>query len=273
MPRTTRQPRTDSRRFASSISLGIVGVGVLSALVAVANRWSDREGLTSVIVRGNHVLAAKEILKQAALPDSITVEKLDLNGIERRIAEHPFIEKAVIYDGGNGALIVEIDERSPVAVAVLDGEPVYLDANGVELPFRFGVAASDVPVIGGMMRSSASGQTLDSAALREALGVVETIRRHDDALYRRVAEVRRSRSGSYTLLLTDGGLPVTIGAADEIAPRLTKLATFIDRVLAVEGTDRIGAIDLRWSGQVVVRWRERGKGEKGERETEEPGRV
>ncbi len=261
MPSTTphrrqvsHRSRPSSRRFASSISLGIIAVGVLSALVAVANRWSDREGLASVVVRGNHVLSASEILKQAELPDSITVEKLDLSQVERRIADHPFIEGAVIYDGGKGALIVEIDERSPVGVTVLDGEPVYVDVNGVELPFRFGATAADVPVISGTMRRGVRGDALDSIALREAIGVVESIRMHDETLYRRIAEVRRGRGGSYTLLLTDGGLPVTIGTADEIVPRLAKLAIFIERVLTVEGTDQIRAIDLRWTDQVVVRW-------------------
>ena len=45
------------------------------------------------------------------------------------------------------------------------------------------------------------------------------------------------------------------GRPEEIAPRLKKLDRFMTTVLAVRGAEKATSIDLRWKGQVVVRWR------------------
>ncbi len=174
--------------------------------------------------------------------------------VEGRVAAHPFIRNAAAYYGGDGQLIIEIEERSPVAATVLDGLPVYLDANGIPLPFRFGLAAPDVPVLSGILEED--GNQIDSTRVLEAVGVVATLRDHSEAIYRRIATVQREASGEYILALTDGAVSVRAGLPGEIGPRLSKLDAFLRNVLATEGADQAGLIDIRWDGQVVVHWRQ-----------------
>lgn len=247
-----RNRRAESRRFASKVSMGMVLVGGIIALVAVANRWMAKESLHGVRVIGTVVMDTAEVLKQAAIPDSVRVQRLNLKEIEERVADHPFVEKAAAYYGGDGQLVLEIDERSPVAVTMIGETPVYLDAAAVILPFRFGVAAPDVPVVSGLVVNG----KLDSAKGLEAIGVTESLRQYNEMLYQRVSEVRRGPTGEYTLVLTDGGVPVIAGKPEEIAPRLPKLEAFLNRVSATEGTAKAKSIDLRWDGQVVVRWKD-----------------
>lgn len=248
---TGRHDRVESRRFASRVSLGMILAGGIIGLVVVANRWMAKETLHGVRVIGAVVMDTAEVLKQAAIPDSVRVQRLNLKEIEERVADHPFVAKAAAYYGGDGQLVLEIDERSPVAVTVISRGPVYLDAGAVILPFRFGVAAPDVPVLSGL----ADGDRLDSAKGVEAIGVAESLRQYNELLYRRISEIHRGASGEYTLILADGGVPVIAGKPEEIPPRLPKLEAFLNRVLASEGPARARLIDLRWDGQVVVRWK------------------
>ena len=243
--------RSESRQFASKISLGIVVVGGIIGLIAVANKWTAREHLQTVVVRGNLVLDTSEVLTQADLPDSIRLKAIDLEEIETRLSAHPFISNAVAWERGNGGLVLEVEERAPVAATIVEGKPLYLDLQGIALPFRFGVASPDVPLLLGIFNSG----EIDSLKTLEAIDVVETLRGYGGLLYKRIAEVRRRDDGVYTFTLTDNGVSVIAGMVDEIGPRLPKLEAFLNEVLPYRGAQRLSLIDLRWEGQVVVRWK------------------
>lgn len=107
---------------------------------------------------------------------------------------------------------------------------------------------------------AASAQTtpalIDSARTREALEVLATLRAYDDGLYRQISEIVREPSGEYQLRIADGGVAVKLGLPAEMAPRLKKLDRFLTTVLAARGARAASAIDLRWKGQVVVRWQQ-----------------
>ena len=260
--RSSGTSREDARRFATRVTMGLVVIGGIVALVIAANRWAKKEGIESIRIVGRTILDSAEIMEQAAVPDTMPLQKIDLEAIERRVVEHPFIERASVYRGESGTLVVEIVERAPVAVTLVDGAPVYLDSLGVPLPYRFSTAGFDLPVIAGVERNHPVGDAgamrdrLDSARTREALAVLAEIRLYDDRLYRQISEIRREGLGEYTLLTADGAVPVRAGYAADIGGRLRKLDLFMTTVLAARGVGKARSIDLRWKGQVVVRWRE-----------------
>ena len=252
-----RAARAESRRFASKVSFGIIVVGAMIGLVAVANRWIAREQLESIVIKGNMVLDTTEILEQAALPDSVRVKGIDLDEVEQKLTAHPYIAHAAAWEGGSGSLVIEVEERAPVAVTIIKGEPVYLDASAVPLPFRFGVAAPDVPVLEGVT----DDEEIDSLKVIEAIGVAGTLRDYNELLYQRIATISRGKEGTFSFRLTENGVPVLVGTADEILSRLPKLELFLAQVIARRGAKELRQIDLRWSDQVVVRWRNGGTGE------------
>jgi cell division septal protein FtsQ len=264
-PKVTRAERDHARRFAANVSTGLLVAGAIAGLVMAANKWARKEELRSIRIVGRKILDSAEIMRQAAVPDSVPFAKLDLAAIEDRVESHPFISHAAVYRGENGTLVVEIGERAPAAVTVLNGSPTYIDSLGIALPYRFSSAGFDLPVIGGIGRSAppkpgdttarATLQTLDSARTREALALLDSLRDYDMALYRQISEVRREPDGEYTLVMADGGVPVNAGLPADIPSRLRKLDLFMTTVLAARGPGQASSIDLRWKGQVVVRWR------------------
>jgi cell division protein FtsQ len=254
-PKDPHAGREESRRFAANVSTGLLVIGAIVGLVAAANHWLAREPLHGVRIIGRVVLDSAEIMQQAAIPSGVPLKKLDLQTIERRIASHPFISRAAVYRGESGMLVVEIAERNPVAVTFIGESPLYLDSTGFALPYRFSSASSDIPVLSGL----SVGESIDSAHAVEALGVVRMLRDYSDPLYRQISEIRREADGEYTFLTTDGSVPVRAGYPGDILPRLAKLDAFLGSVLPAEGADRANYIDLRWKGEVVVRWREEGR--------------
>lgn len=247
--KVTRADREESKRFASTVSTGLLLVGIIVGLVAVANKWMKREGLERIRLVGRVILDSAEIVDRAGIPDSVTLRKLDLKAIEERLRTHPFISEASVYRGENGTLVMEIRERAPVAVTFLGSTPVYLDSIGTALPYRFSSAAFDVPIIEGIAADGA----IDSLKALEAIGVARGMRGYDESLYREISEIRRGANGEYTLVMADNAVPIRAGVADEVVSRLGKLEIFWRTVLAAEGTSGIRYIDLRWDGQVVVK--------------------
>ena len=242
-----------NRRFAGNVSLGIVLAGTFVALVMVANRYGDAEPLSHVAVIGASALDTDEVVAHLELADSMEVARLDLADLEARLLDHPFVKGATAWDGGDGRLVLEIEERAPKGVVVLDGRPVYLDDRAHPLPFRYGIA-QDVPVLTGI-ETSGEDSPFDSTLAIEALDLMATIEAIDPGLARMVGTLERDATGEYRMLLTERSLPVVIGDADGIIPRMRKLRVFVDHVLASEGSATITAVDVRWRGQVVVRRR------------------
>lgn len=259
--------REDARRFASNVSTGLLLIGAIVGLVIVANRWAKKEETQSIRIIGRTILDSAEIMRYAAVPDTVPFRKLDLHAIEERVESHPFIVRAQVYREENETLVLEIAERAPVAVTFVGGAPVYIDSLGVPLPYRFSSAGFDLPVLAGIERERAAASTdsaglanLDSVRTRESLGVLAAMRNYDDALYRQISEVRREPDGEYLLFTADGAVPVKAGHAVDIAGRLRKLDLFLTTVLAARGSSDAASVDLRWKGQVVVRWRSSDRG-------------
>ena len=92
--------------------------------------------------------------------------------------------------------------------------------------------------------------------LAEAVDVVRIIREGGGLLARQISTIGRSADGEYTLRLVDGDVVVRLGYPEAIRGRLAKLELFLDQVLLQQGPTRFASIDLRWQGQVVVRYRE-----------------
>ena len=132
-PKVTRAEREHARRFAANVSTGLLVVGAIAGLVMAANKWARKEELHGIRIVGRNILDSAEVMRQAAAPDSIPFAKLDLAAIESRVESHPFISHAAVYRGENGTLVVEIAERAPAAVTVINGSPVYMDSLGIAL--------------------------------------------------------------------------------------------------------------------------------------------
>jgi hypothetical protein len=261
--------REEARRFASGLSMAILIIGAIVGLVLVAGRWGGKGELVAVRIVGRQVLDSAEIMERAGIAEGIKLSAVDLEGVEKRIASHPFIERAAVYHGEHGTLVVEVSERAPAAMTFVGGSPLYLDSQGVVLPYRFSAATFDLPVLGGIVQpgrdtsanGTRSGETsragIDSLRTIEALGIVRALREQDEMLYRQISEIIREENGEYTLVTADGSIPVRAGRPEEIGGRLGKLQKFLLTVLPAHGSSSAQYIDLRWRGQVVVRWAER----------------
>jgi cell division septal protein FtsQ len=232
-------------------------VAAIVVLITLATRWASREPFRGVRIEGRVVLDSAEVMEGTAIPVGSSLRQLDLGSIEARIAAHPYIEQAAAYRGENGMLVVKIRERVPVAMTFISQSPLYLDSQGVSLPFRFSTATSDVPIVTGIDSVMSSNRLAGVARSKaqEALAVVRSVRETDPLLYRQISEFHRQNNGEYELIMADGATRVLCGTPEALPGHLPKLDSFLRHVLSRRSSASADYVDLRWKGEIVVRWK------------------
>lgn len=167
--------------------------------------------------------------------------------VEARLEAHPLIERATVRREFPNHVEIELRERRPQAVAVL--EDLYYVGRGGQLLRVLGAEHSrDYPLVTGLMPDTNPGYR--TWALRRALRLVRLCERV--ACFGGVSEIRLDRRFGLVLYPTAPRVPLLLGWGSW----REKLARAGRALQAWEGrTDQLAMLDVRFRNQVVARLR------------------
>lgn len=253
----------------------LILVGMI-ALLGVSHFWRGGLKVRKLSVEGNHILSEEEILKLAAIPESIGLYELDLTVVETRIEKHSFVKEVMLVRELPSSVRIRVTERHPVAI-LAGPEPVFIDADLVVLPSIRSKEIFDLPVITGWRGQKSSETKVGSKGLAlydlqsrrpttpygtvgpldqglpRAVNIIETANRMDENLYHLISEVRLLDGDDIVLYSSDFGVPILFGHGDEVR-KLVYLHEFWNQVVSREGAAKLQSVDLRFEGQIVARW-------------------
>ncbi len=241
---------TSKKLTIGFIVLSLTGV----ALVVGANLWKSSLLVKKIVVTGNRVVDANEILQLAHVEFNQRMYDFDLMVIRRDVGSHYFLKDVVVERDLPSTLRISVVERSPVAMVNLD-EVKYLDEDGVVLPHSFSKELFDLPLLSGIPSgvSFAVGRTVQHSDVLEALNILSTAKVVNKELYYLISEIRMRQGGDLVLYTAEGGIPVIFGRGN--APsKLVRLETFWNTIVPLRGSQNLQYVDLRFEDQVVVRW-------------------
>ncbi len=248
---TTGQPKKTNakKHFLLMILLGAVLLG----LAIYANVWKENRRATEVVVEGNRILAAKDILVLAVVPGNSLMFELDLFAIERRVSKNPYIKSVAVHRDIPNRVRISIEERVPVAAFVLD-RLYYLDADGYVLPPARSQSIFDLPVLTGLPSGGfVSGARTKNRDALDALSILSVAQAIDGELYRNISEIHFEENKDAVFYTAEFGIPVVLGR-EQVGINLVKFDAFWKSVVAKNGAQQLQYIDLRFEDQVVVRW-------------------
>lgn len=236
------------RRLAAALAAAVVlvGAGLRAGPPFVAwVRDHPYFAVEEIVVAPTHHLHPGELLEWAGIRPGMSIWSLPPAAVASRLAAHPWIRRAVVRRELPHRLVVEVVERVPAAVVMLD-RFYYVDRFGVifaplddhdrlDLPLVTGLAAADVP-----MRRS----------IRDALKVLRTVQAA--ALPFRVSEVHIEREQGIQVFPVDPPVAVTFGWG-RIRAKTERLAEVLAAFAGREG--EIREIDLTFRTQAVIRLR------------------
>lgn len=204
--------------------------------------------VAEVRVEGADMVPDREILEWAAIPDSANVWD-DPEAWEAAVAAHPVVRGVRIRRDLPSTLVVEIEEREPVAfVATPVLEPVDLEGN--ILPVDPSRVRLDLPVVRILDRTG--GDSLPSPhRLRPPVEAVARLR-ENPAFHVRLSELREEPDGSVTALWgSSPSLEVKLRLPVDPA-RIEEGLEILEYELSSDTTATPRYLDLRWEDGVTV---------------------
>lgn len=142
-------------------------------IVEIVDSTADRRLVTGAMVR-------EWIAGSGIAVEGEPVDAVDLQGIERTVADNGFVGKVSAYTSADGVLRIEVRQRTPLLRLLTDGYNRYVTADG----FVFSTPASSaiyVPVVTGSFRPQfgvgfeGSSRSWCDSLIEGSRGIVRTI--------------------------------------------------------------------------------------------------
>jgi cell division protein FtsQ len=201
---------------------------VIVATLAVAATYTTLFAATNIELRGSQPIPRSEVLSLAHVNDRSNVFHLDAGAVERRLERDPRILDAQVTTSLPDGLMIEIVQRTPVAVvgtpeALVGADGVVIGPAGHAMDLPALIAPDGGPVaIGALATAAATAGALDPS-LRRAVDAV--VVKPDGGLEVRLA----------------AGFSASLGDASELDAKAASLAALLawvrDRDVAVVSAD------------------------------------
>jgi cell division protein FtsQ len=171
----------------------------------------------SVSVTGIRHLSEADVVRIAAVPQGVTLLRLQSGEITRRLLAEPWIGKVRISRRFPHAVEIAVTERTPVAIVDAGGTSLWLiDGSGYWLGKRTAEESAAVPTIRDVEAlSPVAGAQSTSKELRNALAVLQGL---SPTLLSKVRTVS-APTIDRTALILPRGVQVLIGSAADIAKK------------------------------------------------------
>lgn len=212
-------------------------------------RGMDTFLIAEVEVRGLHYLSEEEVVTRLGLGSASSVWA-DPDVWEDRVSSHAMVQDAQVTRRLPDGLLVEITERTPVALAPTPAlEPV--DAEGYRLPIDPTSYRLDLPVLSSSQTPPA-GSTLVPNDVRRLAAEVWHLMASDTAFLQRVSSVAWGERGSLLVSWTEPPVDFLLLPGTPPARLREGLGALADAVTKASEHPPT-TVDLRFADQVVVR--------------------
>lgn len=174
---------------------------------------------------------------------------IDLRGMQKRLEQVPWVQRAVVHRQFPDTLRVQIEEQVPAAIWQSDTANAFVNGFGEVFEADASEVGEDLPVFIGQEEQSARMMSMYVALQREVneYGV-------------QIQEIELSRGGSWSVLLSTGcRLMLGQGGDRELQARLQRFFSALNEISpekpAKEALVMIALADLRYQNGFSVRLR------------------
>jgi cell division protein FtsQ len=223
--------------------LGLGGVLITVAIIALYTPWLPIFDLREVGVSGNRETPALDIARAANLRGGVGLLSVSLSSTAKRVSALPWIKEARVRHSFPHGVTIEVVERSPVARIQQGGKCALVGEGGVVVSVTC-TGRDDVPILKGaaLSKLEPGGRLVEAAAA----ALMDALERTPLAgLTVREVDVSKRESAD---LVTTADARVRLGALSEAAAKVRYLEALCRTVKAAQ----YELIDLRFGGEATL---------------------
>ncbi len=181
------------------------------------------------------------------------LSKLNIQQMEQRLTQIPFVQTAQVYANIEGKLSIELQQRIPIMrVERYDGMQFYIDQNGVKFPLCDQYVHRVLFANGNVFERFEKEDTVYSFVGNELYKVASYV--DNDPFLKALIEQIFVRAGNEMVLIPKiGDFEIVLGSTEDLSDKFEKLKVFYKEALNRIGWDNFGTIDLRFKSQVVCK--------------------
>ncbi len=178
---------------------------------------------------------------------------IDLEAIEERLLDEPFISTVDAFINAKQDLIVELEQRQPIARIInLTGEQYYIDAKGRKMPLSSNYTPKVLVCLG--RYPSLSGASIQDSMYtkdtRYTVDLVETIRK--DSFLEALIESVSFDGSTFELYPKVGKFTMKVNKKKSIQKQLEKLTYWMETEFKGQDWNTLEYIDLKVENQVII---------------------
>lgn len=199
-------------------------------------------------VRGAEKLNGDEVIAMAGLRRGMSIWRVDLAGIERRIGRHPWVRRVFVRREFPRRVVIDVEERKPKAIVAFR-KLYYVDADGVLFKEVGPGENVQFPLLTGLRAEQLN--TPDPSTrkrIQEALRLSEMMVQRSHSL----SEIHFAKPDRLVVYTTAYPVALHMGWGNW-AEKLTKM----ERLLSLwkGNEERLASLDMGFRDQVVARLR------------------
>lgn len=205
--------------------------------------------ITDVQFSGHHFTAGDELFHALKSPVGLRADSIRFEDHFDQLKTLPYVKEVSVSMSYRGTLTFSVNEHEPVAMAVDNGNRIYIAETGEILPIVQGKIV-DVPLLYGFS-TSPSGQKLTGkrfAAVSEFLKAVKA----NPTGWVTISEISWDSEEGVVALSQQNGVKLIFGESG-FEEKFENWEAFYSQVIGVEGIDHFHTIDLRFANQIVTR--------------------
>ena len=199
--------------------------------------------------------ADEDRLQQLVQPlVSTNVLTVRLSEVRKRVEAEAWVRSAVVRRRLPNQLEVYVQERTPEAVATIDGELTIVDPEGVALaPFGPGFQHLDRPIVKGLLTPAVEGaRASNSRRMQVYLRILDELEAGDQDYTATISEIDVGDVRRVKVIPSREPVPVLLGEGD----LLQRYETFISRMDLVQEVKnkhgRIDWIDVTFDNRIII---------------------
>lgn len=176
-------------------------------------------------------------------PNGLSYKNIDLDKMEKKISEIPFVKEAQCYKSPGGYLCVDVNQRKPILRVKTPTQDLYLDSDGGLMSTSAAFSAY-VPVL-------LSEKTLNKSYLKGDIYEFANYVYNDKFLNALVEQIYIDSNDNVEMVPRVGSQIVVLGTTENYEKKMVRLKKLYEKGFSKVGWNKYKKIDLTYDNQAV----------------------